>query len=370
MVSRKTWASFCALAMWVNSIGAAEIRLPAMIQGNADTPERVSLGHKLFFDRRMSINRERACVDCHKPELGFSDGLQVSTGIRGQQTTRNSPTIIDAGFKFNQFHDKRADSLEAQALQPLQSAIEMGAQTPDQVANRLNRIPGYRAEFQRVFGQQATPANMGLAIAAFERTIISTNAPIDRAVKWTAGREPGKWVYEITPEADWALSRSARRGLDLFFGRGNCAACHHGPSYTHDNVANNGMGFYQGFTNDDGRQGISNRDSDRRAFAVPTLREVVRTAPYGHAGQFPTLASVVQHYSRPPADRLRDVRVQPSNFTAQEAADLTTLLTEGFVGQNYPAIAPPTLPDDPPGGLAIETDNNNQGRRRGILRRR
>ena len=343
---------------------AAEVRSPVAPSDGVSSPAAVERGRMIFHDPRLSSSRTHHCGSCHKPEFGWGDGKRVSDGVGGR-TTRNSPTLINSGYLTNLFHDKRSQLLEGQAGQPMQSVVELGQDNVGSVVRRFARVPEYQQRFAEVFGRQVNATDMAKAIAAFERTLVSTDAPIDRAVEWEASpTEPGKWFYTIQPAVDFEFTPEQRRGFDIFFGRGGCIACHHGPDYRHDAPLNNGMGFYVGFTDDSGREGISDRRSDLRAFAVPTLRELARTGPYGHAGHLPDLRSVADHYSAPPVDPFRDARVQPLNLSDADKAALTAFLSTAFQGRNYPDVGPPAvLPADPPGTQQVQQVNQNTGRR-------
>src|SRR5262249_30174031 len=141
--------------------------------------EKVNLGMKLYFDKRLSADGTVSCATCHDPAKGWTDNLPVSTGIKGQKGGRSAPTVINSGYALVQFWDGRAKTLEEQALGPIQNPIEMG-ETLANVVNKLNTIPEYRAQFQKVFGADATPDGIAKAIAAFERTIVSGDSPFDR----------------------------------------------------------------------------------------------------------------------------------------------------------------------------------------------
>ena len=153
----------------------------AVSAGGEPRPERVRLGEKFFKDKRLSADNTVACANCHEPEKGFVDGKRVSDGIAGRQTQRNSPTVLNAMFNATQFWDGRAATLEDQAKLPiLTNAIEMGMKSPEQVVQKLKGIPEYVQQFQTVFGRDVTYDDLAAAIAAFERTQFSGDAPFDR----------------------------------------------------------------------------------------------------------------------------------------------------------------------------------------------
>src|SRR5215475_15779602 len=177
---------------------------------NPMTPSKVELGRKLFFDARLSSDGRISCSSCHDPKLAFTDGRAVAEGISGRRGSRNSPTLLNAMFNAGQFWDGRADTLEDQAVQPLVNPLEMGNNSHDEVVSRLRAIPEYRAEFQSVFGAEARIGFVGLAVAAYERTLLSGDAAFDR---YTAGDQN-------------AISEAARRGFALFRGKARCSRCH------------------------------------------------------------------------------------------------------------------------------------------------
>lgn len=373
----------CLLCVWLcASVASAAdpwkvyaARPPLVPKGTVDTDAKRKLGLMVFQDNRLSSTRTHSCASCHKSEFGWGDGERVSSGATAK-TTRNSPTIINTAFLQELFHDKRAIFLEGQAPEPMKSVDELGQGNTGVVVARFRRVPQYEQLFREAFGPRTdnagrelsaiTESRMAAALAAFQRTIVSTDAPVDRAVTWSVG-DRGQWIYEVRPDANWVFTPAQSRGFNVFFGKGRCIQCHQSPDYRTDNIANNGMGAYNGYRGDQGAAQITGNDSDTRAFAIPTLRELGRTAPYGHAGHLPTIRDVVAHYSNPPADRFRDRRIQPARFTDQEAEDLTAFLTVGFQGKNYPTLAKLELPPDPPGTPARD---NQQTGRRGILRRR
>jgi cytochrome c peroxidase len=146
---------------------------------NLPTDEKIALGKQLYFDGRLSSDNKVSCASCHDPAKGFSNGDQFATGVEGKKGGRNSPTVINAALQQFQFWDGRAKSLEGQALGPIQNSIEMNMPLEAVVA-RLNGIEGYKSQFQKVFGTEVTSAGIGKAIAAYERTILSGDAPYDR----------------------------------------------------------------------------------------------------------------------------------------------------------------------------------------------
>src|SRR5688500_17803488 len=156
--------------------GLTPLSIPA---DNPLTAEKVELGKQLYFDRRLSRDNTIACASCHDPNKGWSNGERFATGVRGQVGGRSAPTIINSAYQDDQFWDGRAHALEGQALGPVQNPIEMDL-TLDEAVAKLNKIEGYREQFQKVFGTDVTSDGMAKAIAAFERTVLSGDAPYDR----------------------------------------------------------------------------------------------------------------------------------------------------------------------------------------------
>lgn len=274
-------------------MGPFVLRYPASFGGrfsvptdNPTTQEGVYLGRMLFYEPHLSANGRVSCASCHQPERAFTDGRALSIGVSGKPTRRNAMSLTNLLWVRRFFWDGRASNLEEQALVPLTHADEMGMQ-PGQAAQVLQHSDVYPALFQRVFGSDTiTDARIGKAIAQFERTLISANAPYDRFLQ-------GQYV----------LSESEKRGLALFTNApspkrgirgGNCAHCHGGPKLYQELFHNNGLDRQ---ATDSGRQAVTGLALDHGRFRVPTLRNIALTAPYMHDGRFATLLSVLDHYS-------------------------------------------------------------------------
>ncbi len=297
----------------------------------ADSPQtdaKIRLGQQLYFDTRLSADNSLSCATCHDPRTGWANHHPTDTGIRGQVGERNSGTIVNAAFMRFQFWDGRAASLEEQATGPIHNPIEMG-ETLENVVNKLNAIPGYREQFQQVFGGPATADSIAKAIAAFERTILSGPSPYDRFV---AGETS-------------ALSPAAQRGLRLFVGKGRCLSCHGGPTFSDQGFHNLGVGYDRPKL-DLGRESISHDERDRGRFKTPGLRNVAMTAPYLHNGSEKTLRDVVDFYDRGGIDNANiDPLILPLRLSEGEKDDLVAFL-ESLTGP-YPILSPPAFP---PGG--------------------
>lgn len=305
-------------------LGLPEVEIPA---DNPMTEAKIALGKQLFFDPRLSQDMTVSCASCHDPAKGFSNSDQFATGFKLQKGGRNAPTVINTAYGTLQFWDGRAKSLEDQALGPVQNPIEM-AMTLEEVVGRLQKVDGYKKQFQAIFGTDVNSEGMAKAIAAYERTILSGNAPYDR--------------YEKGDKS--AMSAAAVRGKDLFFGKGHCSACHAGPNFTDNGFHNVGVGMDKPQP-DEGRAVITKLKGDTGGFKTPTVREIARSGPYMHDGSLKSLEEVVQHYIKGGvANPYLDEEIFPLKLTEQEVADLVTFMKEGLSSPDYPNHKAPELP--------------------------
>ena len=279
-------------------------------EDNPLTSEKVELGRTLFSDPILSRDKRLACAGCHEPERAFTDGRTVSRGVFGRQGTRHVPTLINRGYGRAFFWDGRISSLEEQVLQPIQDQKEMDMTLKD-VVERLRRHQEYTELFQAAFGRIPTHVDLANALASYVRTILSGDAPID---------------HYMNGERD-ALSAQARDGLRIFRGRGNCTACHVGPTFTDERFHNTGVAWQDGELLDQGRYMVTGKEEDRGAFKVPTLCEVARTAPYMHDGSLATLEDVVDFYDRGGnPNPYQDAQLRRLHFTPTEKQALITFL--------------------------------------------
>lgn len=286
---------------------------------------KARLGAQLFFDPRLSADATVSCATCHIPEQAWANHQRFDIGVHHRVGNRNSGTILNASRMSYQFWDGRARSLEEQAWGPILNPVEMGA-TLEGVLTKLQSIPGYRAQFRRLFQTKVTQAGVAQALAAFERTLVSGASPYDRYLQ---GHRR-------------ALSPSARRGLDIFEGKGGCFRCHQGADLSDQNFANVGVGQAE-TTPDRGREAITGDPEDRGQFKTPSLRNVALTWPYFHDGSAPTLDAVIDFYDRgglPNEDQ--DPRISPLELTPEEKRDLKAFL-EALTG-TLPRIPKVTLP--------------------------
>jgi cytochrome c peroxidase len=329
-------ASLVVLIILIGSLGQTAVadHVPAGLKpvpipkDNPQTAEKIALGMQLFFDKRLSKDNTVSCASCHAPEKGFSNGERFATGVGGAKGGRSAPSVINAAYYRQQFWDGRAASLEEQALGPIANPIEMSLSIEDAVG-RLNGIAGYKSQFQKIFGTDANSAGIAKAIAAYERTVLSGNAPFD---KFKAGDKS-------------ALSKASERGRKLFFGKANCAACHAGSNFSDNSYHNIGIGM-DAKKPDVGRVTVSKLGGDTGAFKTPTLREIARSAPYMHDGSLKTLEEVVEHYARGGiANEWLDEELFPLRLNAADKADLVTFLKEGLASPDYPNHKAPKLPE-------------------------
>jgi cytochrome c peroxidase len=301
-------------------LDAGAVVIPA---DNPITPEKVELGKQIFFDPRWSRSKTVSCSSCHLPEHGWADPRRFSIRADGKPTPRHSPTVVNRAFStFQQWTGARR-SLEDQAIKSSDSDSET-------IVRHLGPIPGYQAQFQRVFGTGVTAEGAAKAIAAFERTILSGNAPYDRFAAGDRG----------------AMSESATRGFAVFVGKARCVTCHAGPNLTDERYHNLGVGMSETVL-DVGRYSVTKDDRDRGKFKTPTLRDVARHPPFMHDGSLATLADVVAFYDRGGlAGPWGAQDIKPLELSPAEQADLVAFM-EALTGVVDPAVTRrPTLPPD------------------------
>jgi len=256
-----------------------------LLQSNAvveEPADKVALGKLLFFDPILSSNRKLSCASCHKPELAFADTFIVSPGVKGRKGNRNTPTAMNVLLQKNFFWDGRAGSLEEQALAPVENPLEMNLP----IATALHRLKSnkkYRVYFNKIFGSEPTKENLAQAIAAFERSLETSNSPFD------------EWKFSGN---EMAISEAAKRGFVLFNGKGKCIQCHFGADLTANEFRNIGL-FNAKDWNDSGRALVTKKEEDIGRFKTPGLRNVAITAPYMHNGRLKTLAEVIRFYNDP-----------------------------------------------------------------------
>jgi len=308
------WGVFIGLGIGAVTTTTANISSeyyrPQIIPAPADnfpTQERVDLGKNLFFDPRLSGSNWISCGTCHNPALGWSDGLPTAIGDGQKVLGRATPTIINTALNVLQMWDGRFRSLEQQALGPIGAPGEMH-QDVDKLLEELNKIAGYKQLFEKAYpGEGITKDTIAKAIASFERTIISSDAPFD---EWVKGDKN-------------ALSTAAVRGFKLFEGKAKCSKCHSGYNFTDNGFHNIGLND----TSDQGRFAVRKVRINKGAFKTPTLREIAKTAPYMHNGAYESLSQVIDHYNRGGVTKESlDPNITPLNLNVQEKSDLVAFL--------------------------------------------
>jgi cytochrome c peroxidase len=314
---------------------------------NPQTPEKIALGQKLFFDGRLSADGSVACASCHNPERAFTDGKPTSVGIHGQVGQRNAPTVLNALYNRAQFWDGRAKTFEDQAALPIVNPIEMGQPNLDAAVARIAAIDEYQQAFERVFGRPINGQDLVRAIASYERSLVSFNSPFDRFI---AGDKN-------------VIDASAQRGWELFNTRARCNKCHaltetkQDPTLFMDyDFHNIGIGIIkhnvvalarqaeQLVNSGDstavdraalqtdmsalGRFLISKKEADTASFKTPGLRNLLITGPYFHDGSQETLWDVMDHYNK--GDGIKnpwlDEDIQPLALTESEIDDVVAFL--------------------------------------------
>jgi len=334
------------------SLGLPAVPVPA---NNPLTKEKISLGRKLFYDRRLSLNNTFSCAMCHVPEQGFtSNEMATAVGIEGRTVRRNSPTLYNIAYARSLFHDSRETTLEQQVWAPLLAHNEMANPSIGYVIGKINNSADYNGLFKKAFGKEPGMETIGMAIASYERTLNSANSAFDR---WYYGKDKH------------ALDAKAQRGFQLFTGKANCSSCHsitrNHALFTDNNNHNTGIGYAEAMAktdkihrvqvapgvyvdvaatlittiaetkpNDLGRYEVTQKPEDRWSYKTPSLRNVSLTGPYMHNGAFATLQQVVEFYSRGGiANENLDPLIKPLNLTVLEIADLTAFL-ESLTGDN------------------------------------
>jgi cytochrome c peroxidase len=263
---------------------------PALPLDNPLTEPGVALGRRLFHDGRLSGNGSQSCAACHDGTRAFADGRPVSHGADGVSGTRNSMPLFNLAWKSSFFWDGRTTTLREQVLQPITNALEMHATLPDVVAGLAGDTDptnGYPAAFQRAFGTtEITADRVARALEQFLLVQVAGRARFDQVqrgeARFTATEQRGFELFHTEYDP-----RRGQTGADCFH-------CHGGPLFQSQRFANNGL---DAVPTDPGRGAVTGRAGDQGRFAVPSLRNVSRTAPYMHDGRFATLAEVVKHYT-------------------------------------------------------------------------
>jgi cytochrome c peroxidase len=333
-------------------LGLPPVPIP---ENNPQTPEKIALGEKLYNETRFSTTGEVGCFTCHDPVKAFTDTpLKTSEGIDKLTGTRNSPTVINSAYFTTQFWDGRSPDLEDQALHPFINPVEHGLKSHDPILEIVRTDPEYAAAFKEVFGKSGediTMREVTLAIASFERTVVSGNSPFDR--------------YYFAGEKN-ALTEQQIRGFDLFVNQGRCVSCHVVEQtqalFTDNRFHNIGVGinniqsdvpklaanFLEADmnlsevdvevltdpkTSELGRFAISHGFDDLGSFKTPTLRNVAVTPPYMHDGSIETLKDVLIHYNNggvtdvgDPVNDFLSGGIRPLNLDEDQIDDLVAFM--------------------------------------------
>jgi len=328
------------------------------LQKNPLTRAKIELGRQLYFDTRLSANNTVSCASCHHPQEGYSRHTATGVGIEAQKGGRNSPVSYNRILSDLQFWDGRAGSLEEQAVGPIQSPIEMGNTHAAAVAT-LKGISGYSMQFEKIFDDGVTIDNVGKAIAAFERALVTGPSAYDYQEAWGryADLDPEdlqdlledddlKETYETARQnvASNPMSASALRGMKLFFSKEvGCSACHVGANLADEQYHNLGIGM-SAAEPDLGRFTVTGAEKDRGAFKTPTIRNVVYSAPYMHDGSLATLEEVVEHYVKGgDKNKWLSEKVVPLKLTAVQKVDLVEFM-RACTGA-YPVVSSARLPE-------------------------
>jgi cytochrome c peroxidase len=237
-------------------------------------PKKAALGKELFFDTALSADNTINCATCHQLNAGGDDNLPFSFGIKGQKGPINSPTVYNAVFNFRQFWDGRAADLQEQASGPIENPKEMGNNFKNLIS-KLNKTT-YKKKFNSIYNDGITKANITDAIAEYEKTLITPNAPFDRYLRGDKT----------------ALTKEQKEGYELFKSKG-CISCHHGINIG-GNMYNKFGIFEDSKSKNLGRYNVTHLERDKYYFKVPSLRNIARTAPYFHNGSARTLHEAVR----------------------------------------------------------------------------
>jgi len=302
----KKYSVFLTMSLAVNLILAS--------MGDKEPADKAQLGRLLFFDTILSKDMTVSCASCHKPEFAFADTTAVSTGVNGRKGTRNSPSAMNVLLGRFFFWDGRSKSLEEQALAPIENPVEMNLPL-DSALQRLQRSKSYQDYFKKVFNEAPTRENLASAIAAFERTLETSDSPFD------------DWKFLDNPNA---VNAAVKNGFILFNGKAKCSQCHFGADFTQHEFRNIGL-FNGKDLNDSGRIVVTHKKEDLGRFKTPSLRNVAITSPYMHNGMFKTLDEVIDFYNDPgkivPRSINRDsVLAKPLGLTRNERSDIKQFL--------------------------------------------
>jgi len=289
---------------------------------------KISLGKTLFFDPILSQNNDVSCASCHSAENGWADGLETSIGHNQLRGKRNAPSIVNSVFLPTAFWDGRAESLEQQALMPIQDPVEM-AQDLDELLVELNNVSSYREQFKQVFSSSPIDRQqLSSALASFQRTIVSKENKLDTFIAQVDEKGSSN-----------ALNDEELWGLDIFRRNGRCVNCHMGPEMTDHKFENVGLTYYKRFYQDLGRYNVTKNNADVGKFKTPGLRDVMNTGPWFHNGLVDTIEGLISMYSEGMATNdafgwenydetfpQLSPKIRPLNLTQKEAEALQAFL--------------------------------------------
>ncbi len=340
-----------------------EMTRAAMPADNPQTPEKISLGQKLFFDRRLSVDGTVSCSTCHDPARAFTERKPTSVGIKSRVGQRNAPTVLNALYNKTQFWDGRVNTLEEQAALPIVNSVEMGHPSLDAAVAKIAAVQKYQQAFQHVFGRPPNGPDLLQAIASYERTQLSFDSPFDHFI---AGDKN-------------AIDESAKRGWELFNTQARCNKCHaltdtqrDVTAFTDNDFHNIGIGIIrhnvvalarqaeQLINSGDtsaidraaiqtdmsalGRFLITKKEKDIASFKTPDIRNVLVTGPYFHDGSQETLWDVMDHYNK--GDGLQnpylDEDIQPLALTENDIDDVVAFMAS-LTSANYKEQGPTEL---------------------------
>ncbi len=286
---------------------------PPVPTANPISPAKVELGRHLFYDQRLSVNNAQSCASCHRQELAFTDGLAQAKGTTGELHPRSSMSLVNIAYApALTWANSALTALEEQALTPMfgTQPVELGLHGLEStLLQKLRAVPTYQRLFPAAFPGEPDPVtipNLTRALAAFQRTIISTRSPYDR--------------YRYGGDSD-AISPAAKRGELLFFSgeKAGCFQCHGGWNFSgpvrHARAPEVKAEFHD-----------TRVAAQPASFRAPTLRNIALTAPYMHNGSLTTLSDVIDHYARQTPNPARPSILRPFQLTPQEKADLIAFL--------------------------------------------
>lgn len=332
--------------------------LPASIVKNLSR-EKILLGRQLFFDRRLSLNNTFSCAICHIPEQGFTNNeMATAVGVEGRTVRRNAPSLFNVAYSKCLFHDGRDTQLEEQIWSPLLALNEMANPSVGAVLEKLRGLPDYQGRFEAIYASTPNMLNLGDALAAYQRSLLSADSAFDR---WYFGKQTD------------ALSTAAQQGFRLFTGKAACVTCHqiteNSALFTDHQLHNTGIGYRESLglrpdkqrielakgvffevdrqiidqvseqaPKDLGLYEISQNPADRWKYKTPSLRNLLLTAPYMHNGSLASLAEVVEFYNQGGiANPNLSPVIQPLQLTATEQSYLVAFL-QSLTGSNVASL--------------------------------